>query len=107
MTTVMRLDNLLEHYRPGSHNYWSWSSEFLFIEAQLHAEFREGEFLDHVEEFGILNPIVLGDDKRVWDGHHRLYAAWKLGYEEVPVVRGAEIDGYGKMVPFDSQQETR
>lgn len=33
----------------------------------------------------IKEPILLGDDGRVWDGHHRVCAAMYIGESSVPV----------------------
>jgi ParB-like chromosome segregation protein Spo0J len=38
-----------------------------------------------IEKTGIREPILLGNDGRVWDGHHRITAAHQLGIEEVPI----------------------
>lgn len=44
----------------------------------------------------ISNEGLLGNDGRVWDGHHRIVIAWWLGYEAIPVdiVPPSASDGY-------------
>jgi ParB-like chromosome segregation protein Spo0J len=36
---------------------------------------------------GVREPILLGDDGRVWDGHHRICAAIELNLTELPVAQ--------------------
>ncbi len=43
------------------------------------------ETIASVQQYGIVNPITLGTDGRVLDGHHRLLSARKLGIAQVPV----------------------
>ena len=40
---------------------------------------------DYIKDHGIMGTIRLGNDGRVWDGHHRLIAAKRLGIETVEV----------------------
>jgi ParB-like chromosome segregation protein Spo0J len=37
---------------------------------------------------GVKEPLLLGDDGRVWDGHHRLFVARCLGIETLLVEYG-------------------
>ncbi len=41
---------------------------------------------DSVEEFGMVDPIVVNDDMTVIGGHQRLKAAISLGWETVPCI---------------------
>lgn len=41
---------------------------------------------------GFKEPIYLGHDGRVWDGHHRLAVAEALNWKHVPVIRGERED---------------
>jgi hypothetical protein len=52
---------------------WPVSSivDEMFWAAYLKAEVEQG--------------TLIGDDGRLWDGHHRLYAAYWMGYTHVPV----------------------
>jgi len=44
-----------------------------------------------IRDWGIRKPICVGADGRVWDGHHRLAAAWRAGIVDVPVVWSGEL----------------
>lgn len=80
--------DLLANYRPGSYDatLWTWEEEF--------AELFNRDTYDilalwkSVKENGILEPILLGDDGRVWDGHHRLTVANMMKLEDVPTEQG-------------------
>lgn len=81
----IRLEDLLAGWRPGSGD-WSWEEEETQVlsfwpgyQPKLEANLREHGFDDRP------NAIILGDDGRVWDGHHRIVAAMRLGIEWVPV----------------------
>lgn len=80
------LSAILAVYRDGDER--GWVNEFNLLE-ETH-----GPKLDmlktSIQEDGIREPIVLGPDGRVWDGHHRLCAAESLGIEKVPVVFAGE-----------------
>lgn len=92
------LDALMVNWRPGSHDTadgpeganlaWTWADEArdLFTRdrdktlAILDLVVQSGPgFIDYV------SPILLGDDGRVWDGHHRIIIARALGYSFVEV----------------------
>lgn len=96
--------DILKGWRPGSYDtnamgqQWGWTNEAYDIAVrecaccgnsghymdQMLASMRsEGEFWDHGE-----NPITLGDDGRVWDGHHRILAAARLMWPDLPVHMG-------------------
>jgi len=77
----VNLKHLMETYTPGDE--WSWEEEFSVLEEIDHNKLRDLE--SSVVAVGILNPILLGADGRIWDGHHRIYVAHKLGIGEVPV----------------------
>ena len=76
----MNLRELLDTYTSG--DGCSWTEEFLDLWT------REPHYMATLVEdigvHGILKPIHLGDDGRVWDGHHRLAAACALNLTEVP-----------------------
>lgn len=81
--TQMLLSILLTDYQDG--NEEGWEAEFDWLET-FDSEHLE-EVVDSVREKGIITPVHLGDDGRIWDGHHRIYAAHKLGLTHVPVAR--------------------
>lgn len=75
---------VLVSHRPGSRD-WTWADEAAdLIE-------RDGPALDElirsVATEGVREPVLLGDDGRVWDGHHRIIAALIVG-TPVPVEYG-------------------
>lgn len=66
---------ILANYLTGDER--SWDAE----EADLDLS----ETIESVQQYGVVNPITLGTDGRVLDGHHRLLAARRLGIGQVPV----------------------
>lgn len=74
-------ESLMRVYRDG--NERGWANEFNYLEAE-HTD-RIIELEASVRESGIHDPIILGSDGRVWDGHHRLCVAERLGMKTVPV----------------------
>lgn len=78
----MNLRELLDTYATGDDG--EWTDEFLDLWT------REPHYMTTLVEdigvHGILKPILLGNDGRVWDGHHRLAAACALNLADVPVV---------------------
>lgn len=85
----MRVDRILEHYAPGDEN--SWADEFTYLLTFYGEEM--GYLAGDINENGIKEPILLGDDGRVWDGHHRLLVARLLGIEEVDIEKGHTLKG--------------
>lgn len=67
-----------------------WDVEFEYLRTNHGARIRA--LVGSILRTGIRKPILIGDDGRVWDGHHRLYAAHVLGFKQVPVeyARGDE-----------------
>lgn len=43
------------------------------------------QLIEAIRAEGIREPILLGNDGRVWDGHHRITVARHLGIRDVPV----------------------
>jgi hypothetical protein len=83
---VMSLRELFEHYRPGSHDWpWTWEEEIRDVLYNPVHYPRSSYLMEHIEEYGIQEPVLLGSDRRVWDGHHRLAIAFVLSFEYVPV----------------------
>jgi hypothetical protein len=75
------LETLLSDFRDGDEV--GWDAEFDFLEAEHRERLDELEALVRAE--GMRDPILLGDDGRVRDGHHRLAVARRLGLQVVPV----------------------
>lgn len=76
----VRLDHLLGVYRVGSGG-WSWYKEYDKLIRQTDTQ----KLLARIRNEGIREPILLGTDGRVWDGHHRIVIAMHLGMDSVPV----------------------
>ncbi len=77
-----KVQNILELVKVGSMP-WSWEEEFADLDA------RDGKLLAELEESikreGIKEPVIIGSDRRLWDGHHRVRVAVRLGLKEIPV----------------------
>lgn len=85
----------MRRWRPGSHE-WSWRHETADL---LHRDTAKMiTLLDSIRRFGLMSPwghedpIILGDDGRVWSGHHRLVAA-RIINPDLPLPEGTEIYG--------------
>lgn len=80
----MPLDELLANYRPGSQDApWTWDDEY----SDLWNRDREKmtELAATIAADGIREPILLGTDGRIWDGHHRICIAIHTHHRTVPV----------------------
>jgi hypothetical protein len=85
---------IMASYRPGSEDPpWTWDDERQSLfEEECKCCGSVGTYQKRVIQrlqggwFG--DPIKLGDDGRLWDGHHRLLAAHALRMEKVPVHYG-------------------
>lgn len=112
----MPLADLVVTYVPGSHRQpWTWddeerdilqrqgccaSGECAWPERHIEHEVSGSYQLAlevHIRETGVVpfsegNEILLGHDGRVWDGHHRIVAARRLGIESLPVEFAQEVE---------------
>ncbi|WP_097933345.1 MULTISPECIES: ParB N-terminal domain-containing protein [unclassified Streptomyces] len=81
---VWPLARVLAEVRCGSQD-WTWDEEW----ADLDKRHAETGYLDRLEQEitanGITMPVLIGSDGRLWDGHHRLRIAVRLGIGYVPV----------------------
>lgn len=83
--TEMSLVQLMNEFRPGSYAPpWDWQDEFDDLLPSL-LDGPKRELLADIEKHGVNTPVLLGDDGRIWDGHHRISAAVHLGHESIPV----------------------
>lgn len=56
--------------------------------AKKHPEKQIDQIAESIRKFGFADPIAIwGENNTIVEGHGRLFAAIKLGYEEVPVIR--------------------
>jgi len=59
--------------------------------SRTHAAWQIAQIAASIEEFGFVNPILLGGDGVIVAGHGRLAAAQQLDLESVPVIRLAHL----------------
>lgn len=85
----MKVADLLSAYGPGDSgdqddpDAWTWTDEF----AQLWGLTPEymADLTNDIRRHGIKRPLLLGNDGRLWNGHHRLAVAVALLMDTVPV----------------------
>lgn len=88
MSHTVPLDSLLAVVRDGDEHGWQVEFDRLWETQQGYMDM----LATSVQEAGIHMPILIGSDGRVWDGHHRLAVAHKLGLSEVPIEWAGEAD---------------
>lgn len=86
---MMSLPTLLAEWEPGDGG--SWAVEFHTLR-ESHPDHMEDLYFS-INKYGIIEPILLGADGRVWDGHHRLAIAKELDVSYVPVVHANGLEG--------------
>ena len=77
----MVLLDLLRDWKDGDDH--GWMTEFAWL--LDHHTLQLDSLLTSIRQTGMRTPVTLGDDGRVWDGHHRLCVAWLLDLVSVPV----------------------
>lgn len=87
---LMNVNELMTKYKVGSEE-WSWEEEFSSI-AEVHAQEMLNLMMD-IKKNGFQVPVLLGDDGRIWDGHHRIFAAYLMGLD-IPVTKDMEEAGF-------------
>lgn len=81
------LAQITTFWRPGSRSdNWTWADEYAElidhpVTAAVHKRV-DNEGIDFADKFA---PVLLGSDGRVWDGHHRIVIAIKLGLASLMV----------------------
>lgn len=81
---VWPLKRVLAEVQCGSRD-WTWEEEWADLDRR-HAETGYLAKLEQqIRENGITMPVLIGSDGRLWDGHHRLRIAVRLGIDYVPV----------------------
>lgn len=75
------LGTVLAGWRDGDEHGWDTEFDLLWSTHQGHLDM----LTTSIQESGIREPILLGTDGRVWDGHHRLCVASTLALHTVPV----------------------
>lgn len=78
---TMRLGDFLTQYADGEEHGWDTEIDWLWT----HDEDKMWDLAEQVMQHGIQTPVLLGDDGRLWDGHHRIGVAVALCIEDIPV----------------------
>ncbi len=60
--------------------------------ARTHSDEQVGQIARSIEEFGFVNPVLVGSDGVIVAGHGRLMAAKQLGMAAVPVIVLGHLD---------------
>lgn len=60
--------------------------------AKLHPEWQVEQIKKSIEKFGMNDPIAIGEDNIIIEGHGRYEACLQLGISKVPVIRLDELD---------------
>ncbi|MFD7247813.1 hypothetical protein ACFV6Y_38430 [Streptomyces massasporeus] len=79
---LMTAELLMEEVRDGDQHGWPAELRLLWTEDRD----KLLALMDRVLAEGFLTPVQIGDDGRLWDGHHRVAVAAALGIM-LPVVR--------------------
>lgn len=101
--TDIAVDVLTATYRPGSPPprpgmLWTWDDEERDILARVclccgEPGHYQRQLEAHVAEHGFTGlGVCLGTDGRVWDGHHRIVAARRLGIERIPLESAGDAE---------------
>lgn len=83
----VRVQAILDNFAPGS-GLSTWDEEWRWIENSEDSNLKRVKHKVKKKGIGFADetdPITLGPDDRVWDGHHRLYLAHTLGIRLVNV----------------------
>lgn len=75
------LPALLTTFKDGDEH--GWDVEFAYLDG-IHAD-KLAALEQSIATYGIREPVLIGSDGRIWDGHHRLRVAHRLGFATVPV----------------------
>lgn len=60
--------------------------------AKIHTEEQINQICESIKQFGNNDPIAIDENDIIIEGHGRLYALKKLGYEEVEVIRLSHLN---------------
>jgi hypothetical protein len=83
----LNLRGILQVFRDGDELGWTKSLTWLW---ENHTDHLVKLILD-ISKNGMREPIVLGWDERIWDGHHRIAAALALNLEYVPMAHPKRV----------------
>lgn len=82
-TEMMSLQTLLDTVKDGDEIGWMNEFSRLCQDAKGRQEIQD--LVTSISVNGIQEPVLIGSDGRLWDGHHRVCAAYILGLKEIPV----------------------
>lgn len=88
MSHLVPLQSFIEVIRDGDEHGWLTESIWLW---QNQSD-RMWHLSESIRRAGIQEPILVGNDGRVWDGHHRVCVAMYLKLTHIPVVFSGEED---------------
>lgn len=89
MTETLSTEEILERWSPGS-GEWDWPTEWANITPHKNGTL-VARLIRSIAAKGVKKPLQLGDDGRVWDGHHRLLLARLLGIKDMPVTTAMAV----------------
>lgn len=81
--------NIIGEVRPGDDH--SWAAEFKFL--WTNDQHRMLELMASITKEGVCEPVVIGSDGRLWDGHHRLAVAIALQLGPIGVLDYRKLEG--------------
>lgn len=81
---VWPIDRILREVAVGSGD-WSWGEEWADLDQRHATTGYLDKLQQQIKENGITMPVLIGTDGRLWDGHHRLCVAVRLGIAYIPV----------------------
>lgn len=99
MNELMTAEQLMAEVKDGDEIGWPDELRWLWTEhrEQLLA------LMDNVLAEGFLSPVQIGNDGRLWDGHHRVAVAQALGImlpvQRVPTAAVSEMTTDGTVGP--------
>jgi hypothetical protein len=103
---VWPLKRVLTEVRCGSKD-WPWEDEWADLARRHAATGYLDRLAEKISENGITMPVLIGSDGRLWDGHHRLCIAVRLGIGYVPVeIVPPRSDPPGPVVPAQPGNDT-
>ena len=79
--------DVVREYLPGDPHGWVDEFAWLLENDGPHL----ADLLRDVKAYGFVEPVLLGDDRRVWDGHHRILVALLLD-APLPVRHAEGVD---------------
>ena len=82
--------HILTFWTPGSRDDdWTWNDEYRDLITKPETRYIHRQIAQRGIGFADqTDPVLLGDDGRVWDGHHRIILAVEYGVHELMVAFG-------------------